>query len=663
MKKILILFLFANQFLFSSPLVIDGSKEFYKLSPFVKFLEDRSNTLTIEDVQNLSNNFQTNQGDYINFGITDSAYWLSIEYEFINKPDGYLLELEYPLLGEVSFYYINMKGELIKKVTGSNLPFALREIEHRNILFSLRDIKSKGKFFFRVKTLGIMEIPLSIYKQNFFWEKEQRFFLIQILFLGIIGSMVLYNTLLGISLTDKAYFFYIFYVISLALFQTSLNGISYQFFWKDSVYWNQVSLPVFISLSNIGISALIISFLKLKTNLPYTYQIFRLTILISIVCILSSFYVTYIKVITFAIFITIVSSLLSIFTAFAIAKKGYRPAKIYVFAGCIFLLGALLIILNRLHFISANILTDHLTEFGIALESILISFALVDRVKIIEEEKEKAQSESIESLKKTLQIESELNVFKNEMELAQKIQRSMIPNKTPQVEGLTICAWYKPMESVGGDFYDFQIKGGYLGFIIADVSGHGVPAALIVSTFKTAFWFQEQMIPKPTFWFQEQNLPKPEELLSNMNSILRGKSGGEFVTACYGYIDIKRKILKTGNAGHSDLLIYRNKKSKLYSLNPKGAALCVFKDPEFESDEFQLEKGDRIFVYTDGLFEVRDENDQLFGEARLLEILKNNSQLSASEFGEHILSTVNNWARQSNSLEDDIALIVIDVTN
>jgi serine phosphatase RsbU (regulator of sigma subunit) len=144
---------------------------------------------------------------------------------------------------------------------------------------------------------------------------------------------------------------------------------------------------------------------------------------------------------------------------------------------------------------------------------------------------------------------------------------------------------------------------------------------------------------------------------------LKGKSGGEFVTACYGYIDIKRKILKTGNAGHSDLLIYRSKESKIFSLNPKGAALCVFKDPEFESAEFQLEKGDRIFLYTDGLFEVRNDAEEQFGEKRLYQMLKDYSSLSAQEFGDFILNSVFNWSRGKDLLEDDIALIVIDITS
>lgn len=753
-------------------------------------MEDKSGDLLFENMGNpeILTRFQLNQKEIPSFGITDATYWFFFEYEFINKTEGYLLEIEYPLLDEVTFFYTNNQDELIQKVVGDTFPFAQREFEHRNFLFSLRDLKWKGKIFFKIRTSGSMQVPISIHKQKYFLEKDQKFLALQMIFLGIMGAMILYNTLLGFSLKDKTYFFYIFYVVSVTLFETSLNGISYQFFWKNFTYWNAVSIPIFVSLSNIGISAFIISFLKLKNNLPFLNKVFRLIIVSSIICVLLSFFVSDSKIIKLAMLFTAISSLLSIFTAFLIARTGYRPAKIYLIAWCIFLFGAVLLAFNRFQIVPVNVFTENTVQIGVAIESILISFALADRIKILQREKEtaqeeyialfnnlnvgayrntdgegrflkanpvvarmfgfddvdefmkmqvadlyadpldrktflqmmrangecrnhelllkrkdgsffyasltakmhydkenkyyymdgiieditelkntqreleKAQLESIESLRKTFQIESELNIFKNEMDLAQKIQQSMLPSKTPKVEGLDIVAWYKPMESIGGDFYDFQVKGGYVGFIIADVSGHGVPAALIVSTFKTAFWFQEQMIPKPAFWFQEENLLKPEELLSNMNKILKGKSGGEFVTACYGYIDIKRKILKTGNAGHSDLLIYRRKESKLFSINPKGAALCVFKDPEFESEDFQLEKGDRVFIYTDGLFEVMNEKEETFGEMRLSEMLKANSHLPAQTFGDLLLNTVMDWGKEKGSLEDDIAFIVIDIT-
>ena len=118
--------------------------------------------------------FQLNQKEIPSFGITDATYWFFFEYEFINKTEGYLLEIEYPLLDEVTFFYTNNQDELIQKVVGDTFPFAQREFEHRNFLFSLRDLKWKGKIFFKIRTSGSMQVPISIHKQKYFFHQKYR---------------------------------------------------------------------------------------------------------------------------------------------------------------------------------------------------------------------------------------------------------------------------------------------------------------------------------------------------------------------------------------------------------------------------------------------------------------------------------------------------------
>ncbi len=119
--------------------------------------------------------------------------------------------------------------------------------------------------------------------------------------------------------------------------------------------------------------------------------------------------------------------------------------------------------------------------------------------------------------------------------------------------------------------------------------------------------------------------------------------------------------MKSSNAGHSDLLVYKVKEKEIFTLNPKGSALCIFPNPVFESQEIQLEKGDKILLYTDGLFEVSNSTGELFGEERVCKILKENYNLPAVEFGDFLLQSVMKWSEKKEKLEDDIALIVIDV--
>ena len=124
---------------------------------------------------------------------------------------------------------------------------------------------------------------------------------------------------------------------------------------------------------------------------------------------------------------------------------------------------------------------------------------------------------------------------------------------------------------------------------------------------------------KASILVSRASFPKPEVLLSNMNKILKGKSGGEFVTACYGYIDIKRKILKTGNAGHSDLLVYLERKdTKNFQFKSGRCSSLYFQNPEYESIEFQLEKEIEFFFIQMEYLKSRNEKEEEFGEKVVL---------------------------------------------
>ncbi len=566
----LILFFLGMQILSANPIQIDGGKDSYTTAFHLQYLEDKDSSLTWEDLEKseIQQKFKQSETDSLGFGFTDSVFWVVIPYEANIDLAEYILEIDYPLIDKIEFGYKNIKGEAINKRAGRRYLFSEREFFHRNFLFSMKDLNKSGKIYFRFQTESSMQLRIIIHKQKKFWEKEQVELGFQIIFLGIVGSMLFYNLLLGISLRDSTYFYYLFYLISAGLFISGLKGLNYQFLWGNSVAWNHLSGPVLLALTNLGILLFANSFLKLKENLPYLYKVFSILIIISSVCLLSSLLVSYRAIARILVFLVLVNALASILAGFIIVRRGYRPAKIYLVAWGILLLGA----------------------------------------------------------------------YQHELGLARKIQQSIIPRMTPKINGLVIAAWYKPMESIGGDFYDFHQSGENLGFIMADVSGHGVPAALIVSTLKTAFWFQEH------------NLNLPEKLLLSMNEILKGKAGNEFVTACYGYIDFKNRVLKTSNAGHSDLLIYRQSEGNI-----------IFSNPIFGSQEIQLETGDRILLYTDGLFEVSNKSEELFGEERLCNLLKENPQLPALEFGDLLLRAVMNWSKNKEQLDDDIALIVIDI--
>ena len=249
--------------------------------------------------------------------------------------------------------------------------------------------------------------------------------------------------------------------------------------------------------------------------------------------------------------------------------------------------------------------------------------------------------------------EQRLAAIRQELATARQIQASLLPGQTPQIPGLTVVARYVPMTEVAGDIYDFVEVDEYRqGILVADVSGHGVPAALIASMVKGAFRAQIK------------NISRPELVLAGMNQILTGQLNREFVTASITFIDMERGILRYSGAGHPPLLIQSNNKDKCVSLQENGLLMGQFTEASYSSVDRPLTSGDRLVVYTDGILEATNDKDQDFGEDSLHDFLARHRQLPADDFADSLVAAICAWTspKCDESLEDDLTLVVIDIT-
>ncbi len=255
------------------------------------------------------------------------------------------------------------------------------------------------------------------------------------------------------------------------------------------------------------------------------------------------------------------------------------------------------------------------------------------------------------TLKMAVSENKRLFSIDKEFEVARKILQTAIPEGMPAVSNLDISVKYIPMESVGGDFYDFHvIDDNRLGVFISDVSGHGVAAALIASMVKIVFSIVEQYADKPV------------DLLYDINHILMGNIGTNFLTASYFYVDMKAYTLKYARAGHEPLVIFNRNTGKYNKYLPKGRAIGLMGIGTADLLEISIEPGDRIFMYTDGIIEAMNpDSREMYGSKRLMETIKNNSRLSAQELTDHILGQMFKWTGRSKSLDDDFTLVVVDI--
>jgi hypothetical protein len=252
------------------------------------------------------------------------------------------------------------------------------------------------------------------------------------------------------------------------------------------------------------------------------------------------------------------------------------------------------------------------------------------------------------------QNEKDLITIARELETARQIQSFILPQKTVAIRGLHLAAHYVPMASVAGDFYDFiKMDDKRMGILVADVSGHGVPASLISSMVKIALSSQ---------------LPRahdPAAVLSGVNQILCGKLESDFVTAGYLFIDTENNTATYAGAGHPPLLLWRGSEQKLYEYRQKGIILGQFADAGYQNIELGLVSGDRFLLYTDGVIEATNAAGDLFGWRRFKEYIASHANQPAGDFADRFIRHITGWSGKhlDDALDDDLTLVVAEFKN
>lgn len=245
---------------------------------------------------------------------------------------------------------------------------------------------------------------------------------------------------------------------------------------------------------------------------------------------------------------------------------------------------------------------------------------------------------------RSLHRDRQLDAIQQELEVARRIQSAILPSAFPDSAHFKVAARYAPMTSVAGDFYDFLLTdNNQAGILIADVSGHGVPAAMIASMVKLAASSQRALAADPA------------ALLSGMNAALYGNTQSQFVTAAYVHLDASSCRLRYSAAAHPPMLLVRG--GEVTTVIENGLMLAAFSTATYSTVEKALNPGDRLVLYTDGITEAADGSEEEFGEQRLSELLKQAGHLTSQETADLVISRVQSWAKSQN---DDLTVVVCD---
>jgi sigma-B regulation protein RsbU (phosphoserine phosphatase) len=242
--------------------------------------------------------------------------------------------------------------------------------------------------------------------------------------------------------------------------------------------------------------------------------------------------------------------------------------------------------------------------------------------------------------------------MQEELAVAQKIQRQLLPRGGLQAPGLDVYGVSVPCDETSGDYFDYiRRPGGRLAFVVGDVSGHGIGAALLMSTAR-ALLRAFTAVESPA-----------AEVVTRLNRFLSDDvETGRFMTLFYGEVNLRERTLQYVRAGHNEPLVYRRAKDSFEELAEGGIALAMMDDFEFESTgPVVLEKGDLLFMYTDGIVEAMNAAREPFGIGRIQDILRAHRDQPAKDIVEKVRAAVRQHTG-TDRREDDLTLVVTKIT-
>lgn len=259
-------------------------------------------------------------------------------------------------------------------------------------------------------------------------------------------------------------------------------------------------------------------------------------------------------------------------------------------------------------------------------------------------------SQSAQVIENARLYEEEKALFslQEEMRMARDIQLSLLPDHEPKVHGFEISATNLPAKLVGGDYYDFlQLSQDKLGFCVGDITGKGMPAAMLMANLQATFRSQAMIFEDCCKCLKGTN-----------KQLYHSTESSKFATFFYGILNLESGTLDYANGGHDAPLLFRYKNSDPEFLNSTGLLLGVMEEADYTMNSISFRLNDILLLFTDGITEAMNREQEEFGLDRLIEVMKANRHETADQIKVSILDAIEEHANRT-SQSDDITLMVI----
>jgi len=393
-----------------SQIVYDGKKDIIFVGSGIKYFKDSTSSENINSIQQ-QKNFITLAEKVPDLGLLKEPVWLKVEVTNKSNTPNLLLQFEQSFLQNIDFYYPE-NGKFKVNQSGEVYPFNSRMINYHKFVYSLNISKdSTVTYYFRVKSILKMRMPISLGKKDSIMDSNLAKNICFGFFFGLMLVMFFYNLFIYIVLRESIYLYYVVYILVVGLVQTTYEGYAFQYLWPNNGFVAIRSFFVLTALVNICGLEFVRKFLNTQTFIPkldkVSYGLYVVYIIDIIFIVKGDFFTGYQIIQTFGGAMSIYILTVSII----IAKRGYRPAKFFLVAWFPLTLSIIIWFMGDSDVLPYNTFTNYSMAFGSALEAILLSFALADKINIFKAEKEKSQLETVKALQENERIIREQNTM------------------------------------------------------------------------------------------------------------------------------------------------------------------------------------------------------------------------------------------------------------
>lgn len=371
-------------------LVLNNENNIYKICPFLDYYEDKSSTLTIDEIlkKTLSDDFIENKKNFLNFHYTKSTIWLRFKIKNnSNDNSSYIIESLYPFISSLELYSVDGNDNFKIQKNGLKIPFNQREIKNKKTIFNIKiNFLEEKEFYLKIKSTHVNFINLNLYSENYFYYKDNKENFLQGMYYGIMLIILIINIIIFLFIREISYFYFILFYINVVIIQAFYNNVIIGIF-PNSIWY---SYNIFFPFACVGLLfALLFTniFFNTKKNYPKFHIILFLLKIAMIIDLILTFFI-FKNLILILLMIPITFIILTFISIGTISLlKRFRPGIYFLLAWGFYFFNALILVYSSFLYLPENLYTIYNLQIGSIFLAIFLPISLLDKYNILKKDK------------------------------------------------------------------------------------------------------------------------------------------------------------------------------------------------------------------------------------------------------------------------------------